>query len=189
MISYPPGCEPDLWDPDPEDKTRRFALGHVAEASVRNPPLISICMNPSFADQTQSDKTVNRLVRASKDNNHHGWMMLNIYPERATNASNLSPYDPKLSETNCAVIKHQLRKYGASEVLGAWGDLKHLTLKQAKEDVLVTLDQLGVRLFTFDELTTKGNPRHPTPRGTELQIRGPRRYLVRSGNRLVELRA
>ena len=186
MIPYPPGCEPDLWDPDPEEQIHRFALGHVAGASIQNPPFIAICMNPSFADQTKSDKTVDRLVRASTDNNHTGWMMLNLYPERATDASNLSPYDPKLSTANCAVIEHQLRKYGAREVLGAWGDLKHPTLQQAKVDVLTTLDQIGVRLFTFDELTARGNPRHPTPRRRELQMMGTKRYLIRSGNRLAE---
>lgn len=186
MIPYSPGYEPDLWDPDPEVQAHRFALGRVAEASAQTPPFISICMNPSFADQTQSDKTVNRLIGASIDNAHAGWMMLNLYPERATDASNLSPYDPKLSEANCAVIEHQLRKFGASEVLGAWGDLKHPTLRQARINVLDTLDQLGVTLFTFDGLTTSGNPRHPTPRGRELQIMGTKRYLTRSGNRLVE---
>lgn len=186
MILYSPGNEPDLWCPDPAEQTHRFALGRVAEASTQNPPFISICMNPSFADQTQSDKTVNRLVRASIDNSHPGWMMLNLYPERATNPSDLSSYDLKLSEANCAVIEHHLRNFDASEVLGAWGDLKHPTLKRAKVDVLNTLDQLGVKLFSFDELTASGNPRHPTPRGQALQMRGTKRYLRRSGNRLVE---
>ena len=186
IIPYSPGYEPDLWCPDPEEQSHRFALGHVAGASAQTPPFISICMNPSVADQTQSDKTVNRLVRASMDNNHHGWIMLNLYPERATNASNLSPYDPELSKANCAVIEHQLRKFGASEVLGAWGDLKHPTLLRAKVDVLATLDRLGVMLFTFDGLTARGNPRHPTPRGRKLQMIGAKRYLARSGYRLVE---
>nr|WP_231716124.1 DUF1643 domain-containing protein [Arthrobacter zhangbolii] len=186
VIPYSPGHKPDLWDPDPEEQNHRFALGRVAGASTQNPPFITICMNTSFADQTQSDKTVNRLVRASTDNNHTGWMMLNLYPERATNASNLSPYDSKLSEMNCAVIEHQLRTFGLSEVLGAWGDLKHPTLQQAKVDVLDTLDQLGVALFTFDDLTARGNPRHPMQRRRELQMMGAKRYLVRSGKRLVE---
>lgn len=96
MIPYYLGCKPDLWDPEPEKQDHRFALGRVAGASAQNPPLISICMNPSFADQRQSDKTVNRLIRASMDNTRNGWMMLNIYPQRATNPSDLSPYDSKL---------------------------------------------------------------------------------------------
>ena len=186
MIAYLMGQEPDLWCPDPEEQTHRFALGRVAEASGQRPPFISICMNPSFADQTQSDKTVNRLIKASMDNDHHGWMMLNLYPERATNPSNLSPYDPGLSKANCSVVSQQLRTFGVSEVHGAWGDLKHPTLQQAKVDVLETLDQLGVRVFTFDGLTATGNPRHPTPRGRGLQMAGTKRYLARFGARLSE---
>lgn len=186
MIRYPLGHGPDLWCPDPEVETHRFVLGRVAEASAQAPPFISICMNPSFADQTQSDKTVNRLVKASTDNKYHGWLVLNLYPERATNASNLSPYDPNLSKANCDVIERQLRKFAAREILGAWGDLKHPTLQRAKVDVLDTLDRLGVNLFTFDRLTSGGNPRHPTPRGPALQMIGAKRYLARFGDRLVE---
>ena len=186
MIPYSPGHEPDLWDPNPEEQNHRFALGRVAGASPQNPPLIAICMNPSDADRTQSDPTVRRLIKASADNGYPGWIMLNLYPQRATDAANLSPYDPRLSEANCAVIEHLLMRYGVSEVLGAWGDMKYLTLRQAKVDVLNTLDKLGITLFTFDGLTTGHNPRHPSPRGPALQMMGTKRYLLRSGNRLVE---
>ena len=90
------------------------------------------------------------------------------------------------SEANCAVIAHQLLEFGAPEVLGAWGDLKHPTLRRAKMDVLDTINRIGVTLFTFDTLTASGNPRHPTPRGRELQMMGTKRYLAITGNRLVE---
>jgi hypothetical protein len=112
MISYPAGHEPDFWNPDPEKQTHRFALGSIARASVSDPPLIAICMNPSQADHTQADKTVNRLIQASRDNGYAGWVMLNLYPERATDASKLSTYDPGLSALNCAAIEHVLGQYG-----------------------------------------------------------------------------
>ncbi|TXQ30749.1 DUF1643 domain-containing protein [Escherichia coli] len=129
---------------------------------------------------------MNRLIKASVDNKHSGWVILNLYPERATDAASLSPYDAVLSSANCAAIEHVLGQYGVTEVLGAWGDLKHTSLRPAKRAVLDTLDRLGVRLFTFDGLTVRGEPLHPTPRGPALLMRGDKRYLVRSGNRLVE---
>lgn len=186
MIDYPRGHEPDLWDPDPERPTHRFALGNTAKASVSAPPLIAICMNPSYADRTQADKTVNRLIRASLDNEQPGWMMLNLYPERATKASELSPYDRGLSAANCGVIEHVLLQYGATEVLCAWGGLTHKTLRQAKSDVLDTLSRLGVKPFMFDGLTTGGEPFHPMPRGKPLLMRGDKRYLDISGDHLLE---
>lgn len=185
MIAYPAGHEPDLWTPDPEEQTQRFALGWTAATSTDAPPFIAICMNPSYAAHDRADKTVNRLIRASTDNGYPGWVMLNLYPERATDASNLSAYDAGLSAANCAAIEDVLTRYGATEVLGAWGGLKHATLRQAKIDVLNTLDQLSTRLFMFDGLTS-GEPRHPTPRGTPLLMRGEKRYLRRVGHRLVE---
>jgi hypothetical protein len=185
VISYPPGQEPDFWDPDPEEQTHRFALGNIAGASIGNPPLIAICMNPSYADHTRTDKTVNRLIEASRDNGRPGWVMLNLYPERATDASKLSTYDRGLSRLNCATIEQVLGRYGVTEVLGAWGGLKYETLRRAKADVFDTLDRLSVSLFTFDGLTADSEPRHPTPRGVPLQMRGDKRHLTRTGYRLL----
>lgn len=187
MIEYPSGYEPDLWRPDPEQKTHRFALGNVGATTMGDPPFVAVCMNPSYADRSRADKTVNRVIEASVANKHPGWVMLNLYPERATSAASLAPYDAHLSTANCEAIGLVLGQHGVTEVLGAWGDLKHPTLRRAKQDVLDTLDRLGVRLFTFDGLTVRGDPLHPTPRGKALVMRGDKRYLVRSGNRLVEM--
>lgn len=129
---------------------------------------------------------MNRFIQASVDNGYSGWVMMNLYPERATDASNLSPYDPGLSAANCAAIEHMLRQFGATEVLGAWGGPKHQTLRRAKTHVLDTLDRLGTKLFMLDGLTTGGDPFHPTPRRAPLLMRGDKRYLARSGGRLVE---
>ena len=82
LVAYPAGHEPDYWHPAPEQRSHRFALGNVALASVDDPPLIAICMNPSYANYSEADKTVNRLIKASIDNKQPGWVMLNLYPER-----------------------------------------------------------------------------------------------------------
>ena len=107
-------------------------------------------MNLSYADHTQADKTVNRLIEASLDSGQPGWVMLNVYPERATKASELNPYDPGLSAANCAAIEHVLATYGVTEALGAWGGLKYRTLRLLKADVLDMLNRLDVGLYVFD---------------------------------------
>lgn len=92
-------------------------------------------------------------------------------------------FDEKVSGK--LAIADVLTQYRVTEVLGAWGGLKHATVRRAKLDVLDALDRLGARLFMFDGLTS-GEPRHPTPRGTPLLMRGEKLYLRRVDNRFVE---
>ena len=135
-------------------------------------------MNPSYADEQVADKTVNRIIRASVEHGYSGWIMLNLYPERATKPKDLQPYDANLSAANCAAIAEILVEHGVTEILGAWGGLAHATIRRAKKDVLAQLVTLGVRLFSFDTPTSGGEPRHPTPRTGPLPMLGPKRYLT-----------
>ena len=178
MIQYPPGREPDFWDPVPSESTHRFALGYVAQVTRTAPPLVALCMNPSHAGETQSDRTINRLIRASDENGYAGWVMLNLYPDRSPDPHALRRFDPHRSGANKLAIAVVLAKFGSTEVLGAWGDPPNDTLRRAKLDVLALLSNLRVRVFTFDPLTRKGNPRHPNPRGRELLLLGPKQYVT-----------
>ncbi len=177
-MKYLIGHEPTFWTPDPSERTHRFALGRLAVASAGRTPLVTIGMNPSYADDQIADKTVNRIIRASVDHGYSGWIMLNLYPERATNPKNLRSYDAKLSAANCAAIAEVLTAHGVTEVLGAWGGLAHATIRRAKQDVLAQLATLRVRLFSLDPPTSGGEPRHPTPRTGPLSMLGPKRYLT-----------
>lgn len=177
MTLYPAGQEPDYWDPDPSVPGYRFALGRVSGSSPDAPPLIAVCMNPSHAREDRSDKTVNRLIEASEDHKYSGWIMLNLYPERSPKPSELGQFDATLSAENKEAIAKVLSLFNAMEVLGAWGDLQTETLRAAKRDLLPHLALLGVQVFTLDSLTTKGNPRHPSPRGSYLPMLGPKVYV------------
>lgn len=179
MISYPAGQEPDFWEPNPAHPAYRFALGRLGETSPASPPLIVIGMNPSHARETQSDKTVNRVIRASEEiAGHGGWLMLNLYPERSPKPGALKAYDAGLSAANCDAVEQVLLQLSSNEVLGGWGDMGgSATLKQALIDVRALLVRMGVRLFTLDPLTNQGNPRHPHPPGRPLPMLGPKEYL------------
>lgn len=177
MTDYPPGQTPTFWDPYPSAATHRFGLGRTTHASLTDPPLVAIGMNPSYADEHASDKTVNRIIEASVDHGYPGWIMLNLYPERATSPRDLSPFDPALSAANCAAIERVVAAYGVSEVLGAWGN-PNSTIRLAKADVRAALTRLGVRVFHLDDLTGANEPRHPTPRTGRLPMAGPKHYLT-----------
>lgn len=176
MIEYLSGHEPDFWEPNPGVQAHRFALGNVSQAKVGKLPLIAICMNPSNATDAQADRTVNRLIEARVEHGYSGWIMLNLYPQRAANARDLTAFNQALSDENCAAIERVIRLYGVDEVLGAWGGLKYPVLRTAKREVMALLGRLKVRVFTWDPLTGK-EPRHPNPRGERLAMLGPKIYL------------
>ncbi|MBP1325052.1 hypothetical protein JOF28_000284 [Leucobacter exalbidus] len=177
VMFYPQGHEATLWKPDPAEAGHRFFLGNDAGWSVGNPPLIALCMNPSYASEQVSDKTIDRLIKASIEHQYSGWVMLNLYPERATDPANLSAYDASLSQDNCDAIEEVIAKYQVTEILGAWGGNPKPTIRQAKRDVLARLKSLGVQVFSLDPLTADKNPRHPTPRTGPLPMLGPKVYL------------
>lgn len=178
MIAYPSGQEPDFWDPNPGDPGYRFALGRIGESSREASPLVAIGMNPSHAQESESDRTVNRVIEAAGRHGYTGWLMLNLYPERSPKPSALSKYDAALSAANCDAIERVLLSCGTTEVLGAWGNMPHRTLKRARVDVEALLSRMGVHLFTFDPLTVLRNPRHPHPPGRPLPMLGPKKYLT-----------
>ena len=47
-------------------------------------PLICIGINPSTADPTRLDPTLQSVDRIAKNNGFDGFMMMNVYPQRAT---------------------------------------------------------------------------------------------------------
>ncbi len=178
MIAYPAGQEPDFWDPNPADTGHRFALGRIAECTPESPPLVVIGMNPSHARETESDRTVNHVIDVST-REHSGWLMLNLYPERSPKPKALKPFDAALSLANCEAIEHVLGLVGATEVLGAWGNMGgSKTLKTALPEVRTLLDRMGVRAYTLDPLLRTGNPSHPHPPGLPKPMLGPKRYLL-----------
>lgn len=178
--SYPPGEAPQYWRPSSPSLDYRFILGSSADPATLagSNPLVVIGMNPSHATDQVSDSTVNRVVEARKELHHSSWWMLNLYPERSSKPANLRAFETALSAENCGEIADFLRTAQVDQVLGAWGDLKHPTLRQAKIDVLKTLHSINVRVYHYDTLTRLGNPRHPNPWGKDWDLSGPKKYLV-----------
>jgi hypothetical protein len=165
MHRYPPGYEPDFWDPIAPSPTHRFALGRAGSS-----PLVTVGMNPSHASDLVSDATINRVIDASVELGHSGWVMLNLYPQRASSPSALGTFDAALSAANCRAITAILHRFGVREVGAAWGGYRHPTIVAAQADVTATLTASGVALYAFGTLTRTGQPRHPKPRGGRLDV-------------------
>ena len=98
-LTYPKGYEPDYIIPK-EYCEYRFILGKRGQNS-----LVAICMNPSAARKTFSDRTVNRIINISKSLKKDGWIVFNTYPERATKAGTLDDFKQQWSDQNIKEIK------------------------------------------------------------------------------------
>ena len=66
------------------DNKARFVLGKKGKKT-----LLCIGTNPSTATPSKLDNTLKTVKRFSKDLEYDSWIMLNIYPQRATNPNNL----------------------------------------------------------------------------------------------------
>jgi hypothetical protein len=155
VVKYPEGQEP-TWVIPKTYQDYRYGIGRAGQN-----PLVVICMNPSAARDTTSDRTVNRVIAASQKLGYDGWTVFNTYPERGTDAATMAAYDPELVAQNVAVIKDYLVTQGIKEVWGAWGDLKYPALQAGKQAILGMFDELGIAVFQFAPSTKSGNPRHP----------------------------
>lgn len=157
--SYSIGYEPDYIIPQ-EYCGYRYAIGKLGKK-----PLVAICMNPSAAHDESSDRTVNRIINISKKTGMDGWIVFNIYPERATDAKNIDGFDEKLSNRNMEVIRDFLLQNKILEVWAAWGDDKGINpLIQGKNQLILMLESIGVRIYYYGTLTKTSNPRHPLQR-------------------------
>jgi hypothetical protein len=67
-----------------DDNTARFILG-----TVGNKPLVCFGINPSTATPDCLDNTLEFVERIALNNDFDSWIMLNVYPHRATDSDDL----------------------------------------------------------------------------------------------------
>ena len=170
---YPIGQEPDICIPNKYNEYYRFLLGRKG-----SDPLVVIGMNPSAANEEYSDRTINRIIAVSHKLGKDGWIVANVYPERATNSAHLDDFNMKLAQENCQIILNFLQEYGIREVWGAWGNLNHPSLIEGNRLLLAALAKNNIKVCTFAPLTLSGQPVHPLNRSVkqDFTIEG-KRYL------------
>ena len=163
ILEYPKGKEPNYILPNDYGRYR-YALGKTGKN-----PLVVICMNRSAAREDFSDMTINRIINASEKLNHDGWIVFNLYPERATDAKKIEEYRENVCIDNINIIRNFLIEHGIKEVWGAWGNTNGITtLKLAREGILSMLNDINVRVYYFGTLSKEGNPRHPLQRNEKV---------------------
>ncbi len=126
-------------------------------------PLISFGVNPSTAKPNDLDPTVASVARFAKRKGYDGWLMFNLYPQRATNPDEMHKrFQRKIHQKNVEVIA-ELTKGLSTDIWCAWGTLieKRPYLSECLSDIYDVLSQSNCRYFRRGRISKAGHPHHP----------------------------
>lgn len=157
------GYDAEKWLYVPDFYTEyRYILG------VRGPdPLICIGINPSTAKPDDLDNTLKSVERIAAGNGYRGWMMFNVYAQRATNPDDMDrELNPVLHEENMRAFEYILsgvEKGRSPAVWAAWGTIieKRPYLKKCLLDMAAIGKQYGATWLCAGKCSKKGHPHHP----------------------------
>ncbi|MDO8810563.1 MAG: DUF1643 domain-containing protein [Gallionella sp.] len=142
------------------DDAWRFTLGNSGKRK-----LFTIGLNPSTATKEKSDPTVARVQKVAKNNGFDGFVMLNLYPVRATDYRTLpTVVDQTAFSENLNRIEAAIAAEKTSLVWAAWGEsiLYHKFFVEACVELFARLKKHEVRWQHFGDMTASGHPRHPS---------------------------
>lgn len=154
-----------VWIPDDQWLYERTA-NNAARFTLGTPghnPLVCMGLNPSTATPNDLDPTVKRVRKLPSLAGYDSFIMLNAYPQRATDPGELHPSaDPDLQLENARVIADTIAGRELT-VWAAWGG--KIELRQYLLPALAHIIGLPeLRKCTWKrrgELTEAGHPRHP----------------------------
>ncbi len=135
-----------------ETKTYRYSLGRLWDA--KKPRCAFIMLNPSTADASQLDPTVQRCVQFAKEWGCGSLEVGNIFALRSTDPNALRRAADPIGPENDAALKAIANR--ARRVVVAWGN--HGAYRGRDEAVRVLL--FGRDLMCLG-VTSKGQPIHP----------------------------
>lgn len=138
-------------------------------------------IHPSTAVPNALDRTIARVSKFAVDNGYDSWVMLNVYPQIATDPKNLDrEYDPEIKVEN---ERHITRVIGDRPLtlLAAWGGLIAFRpyLPALLKDILRVSSAVGCDWLSLGDPIKGGHPRHPlyARADTPLQLFRVDRYL------------
>jgi hypothetical protein len=142
------------------DNKARFLLGEKGRR-----PLVCIGINPSTAEPERLDNTLSTVRRFASDLGYQGWLMLNVYPQRATDPGklhgvmNLSYHRRNLHEIDSVFRGNR----GRIDVWAAWGTIigRRDYLSDCLIDLCGLFSRYEVRWLTIGERSIEGHPHHP----------------------------
>lgn len=140
------------------DNSVRYILGTEGEN-----PLVCFGINPSTAEPNNLDPTVNYVNRLANANGCDSFVMLNVYPQRATNPNDLHKvFLPVLKSEN----EHHISKLICGKELtlwAAWGGLikKRAYLVTLVQSIMLLPELQNCKWVSRGNPTKDGHPHHP----------------------------
>ena len=149
-----------------DNNTARFVLGTVGEN-----PLICFGINPSIAEPDNLDPTLKRVQKYANRNHFDSFIMLNIYPQRATIPNDIHfEIDNDLHKQNIVHIT-QILEHKHLTLWAAWGGniSTRAYLMQCLADIVEIADKNECHWASTGE-TFYGDPYHPLARIKGLKL-------------------
>jgi len=140
------------------DNTARYILGTAGER-----PLICFGINPSTAEPNKLDPTVNSVSRLAGAHGYDSFVMLNVYPQRATNPNDL--HREAVLELRAENERHIAALIdGKTHTLwAAWGGLisKRPYLLPFVQRIVALPELQNCKWVSRGKPTKDGHPHHP----------------------------
>ena len=142
-----------------EDIKNRFLLG-----TKGNKTLVCCGVNPSYASPRRLDPTMRRVESFAKAMGYDSYIMINLYPMRATDPKELhEEMDKQIVKKNLELII-SLLKNGDYDIWAAWGVVIETKdyLKECLRQIVDIADTYNCNWYTIGGRTKSGHPRHPS---------------------------
>lgn len=147
-----------LYEPDFENKVR-YTLGRPGRH-----PLVCYGINPSTAEPDNLDNTLKSVARLAANNGFDSWIMLNIYPQRATNPKDIHKrLNSEIHRKNLEAMRRLFEGLEQATLWAAWGTLieSRPFLKRCLQDIVTLSNQQQFPWVSIGKVTKKGHPHHP----------------------------
>jgi hypothetical protein len=140
------------------EKLPRYVLGKTGDK-----PIICIGINPSTATPENLDPTIKRVEQIIKNNGYDSWIMLNIYPEIASDITELpKTQNANYHDKNLKVVKNIISKIRNLAVWCMWGG--NIERRDYLYDCLYEIHDLfrkkQTKWFSIGQVKN-GHPKHP----------------------------
>lgn len=128
-------------------------------------PLIVFGINPSTADKGKPDPTMRRVMGFAERYGFDSFVMLNVYPLRATNPAALpQECDAALHTANIQEIVNVVSSHPEASILMAYGGNINIRkyLRPCLRDIVEAIKQYSPKYYQIGTaLNLDGSPKHP----------------------------